>query len=736
MRGKGAVTALFPGTRFQHERDKEWSFMAKGRPLITIGIIFRDNVNSIERCLKALQPLRDAVPSELIMADTGSSDGSRETAERYADELFDFPWIDDFSAARNAVMDRAKGRWFFTVDTDEYLDPDISFLVNFLKVDEAGKYKTPPDLCTVLVRNYRNHELTGRYTDFMAMRLVRRSSGIRYEGAIHEAFNYRDATPAAAMPKVILHHDGYVDVEAKSKRNMPLLRRKLEENPDSLTVWMQLIESGLYEPDFRDFVTGAVERVERRTEGWEKVGPSIMSDAISFAFANDYPELWDWIRLAEESFPGSPYVEMDVQFYAALALYNNDKNYPESIRRGEKYLETVEQYHKGKIDYSLLCYSALRTESSYNEWFMRYTLVDSYLEEGRPDKAWEIANALDFGVLEDEQLKMAAQTIHWLHNRTDGDTAPMVNTFWNEFMNRSPESFRQLSDELTKYVLPLFTYETWENDLKLGRPRATAYLPLSGKFWAGDAAAIVLAETASEAEHLLETTKSHTVMPPMVFLHAWEVGVPFSPATLEQADAAAMGMSNESQKLTELTLMEDLFDLSVPNDACWARAFVLAALRTCKWDDREQGKALARRFAKVERSFLPLCYSDAVLKEENLFLLPSMHRFGWYCVRAYDALDGGDSAGFIHLLGKGLETAPEMKPMVEFLSEELERQLMGATEMTATPELISLAEQVRTILAAYGPDDPAVAAIKESPAYKQVAWLIDEPIAAPRGLAQ
>ena len=60
-----------------------------GAPFFSIGMIFKDEIRCLERCLKSLQPLRDAVPCELVMADTGSSDGSREIATKYADILFD-----------------------------------------------------------------------------------------------------------------------------------------------------------------------------------------------------------------------------------------------------------------------------------------------------------------------------------------------------------------------------------------------------------------------------------------------------------------------------------------------------------------------------------------------------------------------------------------------------------------------------------------------------------------------
>ena len=108
-------------------------------PMLSIGMIVKNEEKKLERCLTALQPLRDAIPCELVIADTGSTDGTRAIAERYADMVFDIQWTNDFSAARNAVMDRAHGTWYFTVDADEYLDADITEVVNFLTGPQSQK---------------------------------------------------------------------------------------------------------------------------------------------------------------------------------------------------------------------------------------------------------------------------------------------------------------------------------------------------------------------------------------------------------------------------------------------------------------------------------------------------------------------------------------------------------------------------------------------------------------------
>ena len=75
--------ALFLTWRKSPGKEKEFSLPAKKEvsavehPLLSIGMIVKNEIRCIEKCLKALQPLREAIPCELVIADTGSDDGTR-----------------------------------------------------------------------------------------------------------------------------------------------------------------------------------------------------------------------------------------------------------------------------------------------------------------------------------------------------------------------------------------------------------------------------------------------------------------------------------------------------------------------------------------------------------------------------------------------------------------------------------------------------------------------------------
>ena len=55
---------------------------------------------------------------EIVIADTGSTDRTRELAASFGARVVEFPWCDDFGAARNASLEQATGRWVLWLDAD------------------------------------------------------------------------------------------------------------------------------------------------------------------------------------------------------------------------------------------------------------------------------------------------------------------------------------------------------------------------------------------------------------------------------------------------------------------------------------------------------------------------------------------------------------------------------------------------------------------------------------------
>src|SRR3569623_289631 len=93
-------------------------------PLVSLTIIAQDEETLLPRCLSSAADLVD----EIIFVDTGSTDRTREIAAAARDRhgrparVFDFGWVDDFSAARNQSLRYATGDWIFWMDCDDWLD--------------------------------------------------------------------------------------------------------------------------------------------------------------------------------------------------------------------------------------------------------------------------------------------------------------------------------------------------------------------------------------------------------------------------------------------------------------------------------------------------------------------------------------------------------------------------------------------------------------------------------------
>lgn len=319
-------------------RARTWKYQ------LSVGIIFKNEIRCLERCLTSLLPLKEHVSCQIVMADTGATDGSRQIAEKFADILFDFPWIDDFSAARNAVLERCTGEWFLYVDCDQWFE-DVEPLVRFLNS------RPDPKICRVVMMEYHYISMTEKsYTEFLTSRLIRMSYRPHFTGAIHEYIVMRKGGIFKVLLDVIVHHDGYVCLNdgseegiEKRRRNIRLLRQELEKDPNNLRTLAQFIDSGQLESDYLEYLNRAVSLVISKVSGWEEEGPLIFSRATVAAWTQKLPTLREWARQAEELFPNSYFVRVDVN--GTLCNMYQTEDFAECIRRGRAYLKAREDWH-------------------------------------------------------------------------------------------------------------------------------------------------------------------------------------------------------------------------------------------------------------------------------------------------------------------------------------------------------------------------------------------------------
>jgi predicted O-linked N-acetylglucosamine transferase (SPINDLY family)/glycosyltransferase involved in cell wall biosynthesis len=200
----------------------------------------------------SIQSIRNQV-DELIVVDTGSTDGTVELAELLGAKVWQMDWQEDFSAPRNLALDKAAGDWIVFLDADESFTPETAGNLRKLLLEQTDSSVEGLLIERLEIDTDKGDELLGKS---YVLRVFRNQSRLAYEGRIHEELRVGGnvlKNCVRVSPELLqIRHTGYSSSRSRSKaeRNLRFLQRELRESKDPAHYYSYLADAYMGLDDF------------------------------------------------------------------------------------------------------------------------------------------------------------------------------------------------------------------------------------------------------------------------------------------------------------------------------------------------------------------------------------------------------------------------------------------------------------------------------------------------------
>lgn len=183
---------------------------------VSLCMIVKNEEEALERCLGSVAGVVD----EIVVVDTGSSDRTKEIAAKFTEKIYDFPWIDDFAAARNFAFSKGTGDYLMWLDADDVVRESERKKLLLLK----ERLETDP-VDVVMMRYTIAFDEKGNSTfSFYRERLVKRCRAALWVGRIHEVI-----VPFGHIVKEDIRIEHRKLKPSDPDRNLRIFERMLEE---------------------------------------------------------------------------------------------------------------------------------------------------------------------------------------------------------------------------------------------------------------------------------------------------------------------------------------------------------------------------------------------------------------------------------------------------------------------------------------------------------------------------
>lgn len=209
----------------------------------TVGILTFNSEETLERCLKTVEGF-----CEIVIADGGSTDRTLAIAKQYGCTVISQSnpghSIENFSLERNRMLDAATYDWFFYLDSDELMSPELKE-----EIREISSRPTIEHYVYAVPYFIRSHDLVIRYRqmkDYPQTRFFNKKCGARFVKKVHERIRFdtekysvgklrgpwygtlpKEALDFAQYKKKVDYRLGIIAGNSKFKGPIPFLKEAL-----------------------------------------------------------------------------------------------------------------------------------------------------------------------------------------------------------------------------------------------------------------------------------------------------------------------------------------------------------------------------------------------------------------------------------------------------------------------------------------------------------------------------
>ena len=281
---------------------------------ISLCMIARNEEKYLEQCLNSVKDLAD----EIIIVDTGSTDRTKEMARKFNAKIYEFKWIDDFSAARNESLKHATKDWILVMDADEVIEKD-----DLEKIKDAIENAGDIAGFSLEQRSYLSSYFEGAvkndsdfnlvkgckfYIPHFLARLFKNNLGLGFRHRVHELVEDSIAEKGLKCKKtdIVLHHFGSLKdeklIKSKAEEYSKIIMGQVEENPESARYNYQAARMFLGKNDFSSALK-YFEKAAKINPGYKLVFSEI---AKIYLQMNDKNRAIEYFRKSMKNNPSNP----------------------------------------------------------------------------------------------------------------------------------------------------------------------------------------------------------------------------------------------------------------------------------------------------------------------------------------------------------------------------------------------------------------------------------------------